>query len=230
MADPGSLVSVIIPVYNGGRFLGAALESVWAQDYRPIEVLVIDDGSTDSSGEIARSFAEVRYFRQDNAGPASARNLGLLNARGEFIACLDADDIWMPRKLSLQVRYLLDHPEARFVLTLQRMFVESGIAKPGWVKDELLTTDSVGYLPSTLVARTSLFAKIGGFDTRIQLNEDVEWFFRAQETGVPMGVVQEVLLHKRVHDSNQGYQARAGRRELLEVVRSSIHRRRKRDA
>ncbi len=223
------LVSVIIPVYNGERFLADALRSVLAQDYRPIEVLVIDDGSTDASAEIAQRH-EVRYFRQDNAGAPSARNLGLTHARGELVALLDADDLWLPGKLGLQVRYLAEHPEARFVLTWQRVFMEPGISKPAWVKPELLADDSVGYLPSTLLARKSLFDEIGGFDTRVPLNDDVEWFFRVKEAGVPMGVVPEVLLHKRVHDANLGYQTGAGQRELLDVIRTSIRRRRQLDA
>jgi glycosyltransferase involved in cell wall biosynthesis len=224
------LVSVIIPVYNGERFLGDALRSVMAQDYRPIEVLVIDDGSIDGSAEIAQGFSDVRYFRQANHGAPHARNLGLAQARGDLVALLDADDLWLPGKLSLQVRYLEEHPEARFVLTRQRVFLEPGISKPAWVKQELLAHDSVGYLPSTLLARKSLFDEIGGFDTRVPLNDDVEWFFRVKAAGIPMGVVPEVLLHKRVHDSNLGYQTGAGQRELLDVIRTSIRRRRNLDA
>src|ERR1051326_3666151 len=113
-----------------------------------------------------------------------------------------------------------------FVLTRQRVFLEPGIVKPAWVREELLANDSVAWLPSTLVARRSLFAEIGGFDTKVQLNEDVEWFFRARERGVQVGVIPEILLHKRVHDRNAGYQARAGRVELLDVIRTSIQRRR----
>ena len=222
------LVSVVIPVYNGEQFLGDALRSAWGQDYRPIEVLVIDDGSTDRSAEIARGFEGVRYFHQTNRGQGPARNLGLEQALGELIAFLDADDIWLPHKLRLQVRYLLDHPEASFVLTHQRMVLEPGVEKPAWVKDELLAKDSVGYLPSTLMARKGLFSEIGGFDPAVRLNEDVEWFFRARDAGIPMGVVPEVLLHKRIHTANLGYQVARGQPELLQVLKSSLERRRKR--
>ena len=223
---PPALVSVIVPVYNGERYLAATLSSIFAQDYRPIEVLVVDDGSTDGTAAVARTFSEVRYFHRSNGGPAAARNTGLEQAQGELIAFLDADDLWLPGKLTLQVRYLEEHPDARFVLTRQRVFLEPGIRKPAWVREELLANDSVGCLPSTLVARKSLFADIGGFDTSVRLNEDVEWFFRARERGVPMGVIPQILLHKRVHDRNAGYQARAGRVELLDVIRTSIQRRR----
>lgn len=221
-----ALVSVIVPVYNGERYLDATLRSIYAQDYRPIEVLVVDDGSTDGTAAVARAFPEVRYFHRRNGGPAAARNTGLEHAQGELIAFLDADDLWLPGKLTLQVRYLQEHPDIRFVLTRQRVFLEPGIRKPAWVREELLANDSVAWLPSALVARKSLIIEIGGFDTRVQLNEDVEWFFRARERGVQVGVIPEILLHKRVHDRNAGYQARAGRVELLDVIRTSIQRRR----
>ena len=91
MTDENPLVSVIIPVYNGGRYLRAALESVFAQTYRAFEVMVVDDGSADDSGVIAQSFPEVRYIHQTNQGVAAARNNGIEAARGEFFAFLDQD-------------------------------------------------------------------------------------------------------------------------------------------
>ena len=224
------LVSVIVPVYNGEERLAATLRSVMAQDYRPIELLVIDDGSTDRSADVARGFPEVRCFQQLNQGAAIARNVGIENARGEFIAFLDADDIWMPNKLSLQVRYLLDHPEVRFVLTRQRIVLDPGVEKPSWLKEELLESDSVGYLPSTLLTRKSVFAQIGMFDPRAVPSEDAEWFFRAKDAGVPMGVVQEVLLEKRVHESNLSHRTEVSQARLLRMIRESVVRQRKRDA
>ena len=219
------LVSVIVPVYNAEKYLAATLGGVIAQDYRPIEVLVVDDGSTDGSGDIARGFPEVRYFHQPNQGPAVARNVGIENARGELIAFLDADDTWMPTKLSLQVRYLLDHPETTFVLARQRIVLDAGVERPSWLKEELLTEDSVGYLPSTLLTRRSVFEQIGGFDPKAVPSEDADWFFRAKDAGIPMGVVQEVLLEKRVHDSNISGSATSQAR-LLQALRSSIRRQR----
>ncbi|MBI4573499.1 MAG: glycosyltransferase family 2 protein, partial [candidate division NC10 bacterium] len=107
----GPLVSVILPVYNGERFLAAAIASILAQDYQPIEVIVVDDGSTDGTAAIARSFQGVRYLYQPNQGPAFARNAGIAVARGAFIAFLDADDLMVPTRLSVQAGYLLAHPE-----------------------------------------------------------------------------------------------------------------------
>lgn len=98
------LVSVVIPCYNASKTLAATLESVLAQSYRPIEVIVVDDGSSDESVEIARSFAPtVQVIAKKNGGPASARNEGIRRCKGEYIAFADADDLWMPEKLTVQV-------------------------------------------------------------------------------------------------------------------------------
>jgi glycosyltransferase involved in cell wall biosynthesis len=221
------LVSVIIPVYNGERYLASALRSVLAQDYRPIEILVIDDGSDDRSAEIARGWPEVRYFHQKNQGIPVARNTGLEHARGELVAFLDADDIWMPEKLSLQVRHLQDHAELGYVFTWQRIFLDPGVERPSWLKPELLENDSVGYLMSSLLARKTVFTLIGGFDARFILSEDSEWLFRAKDAGIPVGVVPQVLLHKRVHDSNLTRLTGESQPLLLQVVRASVERKRK---
>jgi glycosyltransferase involved in cell wall biosynthesis len=106
----GPLVSVIVAVYDGERFIGATLESIFAQDYAPIEVIVVDDGSKDRSSEIAGSFERVNLLCQANAGPAAARNAGLERAKGDFVAVVDADDLMPPDKLTVQISYLLDHP------------------------------------------------------------------------------------------------------------------------
>lgn len=106
MSD-GPTVSVIIPVYNGERFLAEAIRSALDQTLSPAEIIVIDDGSTDASAEVARGFGPpVRVLAQANLGPAAARNLGVAHAAGDLLAFLDADDLWMPEKLAYQVQFL----------------------------------------------------------------------------------------------------------------------------
>src|SRR5437588_311798 len=110
--DPGSLVSAAIPTFNAAAFLAEAVYSALGQSHRQVEVLVIDDGSTDDTEEVLRPFRqEIRYFRQDRAGPSAARNRGILNARGRYVAFLDADDVWLPEKLELQVGVMNRQPE-----------------------------------------------------------------------------------------------------------------------
>src|SRR5512143_3730544 len=106
------LVSVVMPVYNGARYLRQALESALAQTYRPLEIVVVDDGSTDETPAILAEFGtRIRALRQPNSGSAAARNAALDAARGELIAFLDADDLWLPQKLAVQVEYLREHPD-----------------------------------------------------------------------------------------------------------------------
>src|SRR5215212_4035999 len=132
------LVSIVIPVYNGERFLTFALQSIFDQDYCPLEVIVVDDGSIDDSGNIARSFQEVRYVHQSNQGASAARNAGVAAAQGELIAFLDADDVWTPiNKMSRQTDYLLKHPETGYVVGRGENFLESRTDLPAGLTQKL---------------------------------------------------------------------------------------------
>ena len=226
MTDEQPLVSVIIPVYNGARFLRAALESVFAQTYRPIEVIVVDDGSRDDSGAIAQSFPEVRYLRQENQGVAAARNNGIEIARGEFFAFLDQDDLWTPDKLETQVGHLLSHPDLGYTLTSQQYFLEPGAELPAWFRKELLATVHTGWVLGTLLVRRTTFAQVGGFATGYSAANDSDWFFRAKAAEVPMAVVPELLLRKRIHEANDSGRAKEILSELLKVVKTSLDRHR----
>ena len=222
------LVSAVIPVYNGERYLAEAIESVLAQDYRPVELVVVDDGSTDGSGDIARSYPLVRYIRQSHQGVSAARNAGIAAARGEFIAFLDADDVWTPDKLTVQMGYLLAHPDVGFAFARQRFLCEQGIEAPPWFRQDLLAQDHVGFMPSTLVARKAVFERAGGFDTALRRGEDTEWLLRARDCGVQMGIVQETLLLRRVHSGNVSLMKPPDYEFLLGLLKQSIDRRKDR--
>jgi len=226
MTDENPLVSVIIPVYNGGRFLRAALESVFAQTYREFEVIVVDDGSVDDSGVIAQSFPEVRYIHQTNQGVAAARNHAIEAARGEFIAFLDQDDLWTPEKLKLQIDYLLSHPEVGYTLTQQKYFLDPGATLPAWFRKELFDSVHTGWVLGTLVVRRSIFEQVGNFVTGYSAANDSDWFFRAKATAIPMAVMPELLLLKRIHEANDSARAKDILAELRKVVKSSLDRQR----
>ena len=226
MSGQQPLVSVIIPVYNGARFLRAALESVFAQTYRPIEVIVVDDGSSDDSGAIAESFPEVHYIRQENQGVAAARNNGIEVARGEFFAFLDQDDLWTPEKLKVQIEHLLSNPLLGYTLTHQQYFLEPGTPLPAWFRKDLLSSVHTGWVLGTLVVRRTTFEQVGGFATGYSAANDSDWFFRAKAADVPMEVVPELLLLKRIHESNDSSRAKEILSELLKVVKSSLDRHR----
>jgi glycosyltransferase involved in cell wall biosynthesis len=221
------LVSAIIPVYNGERFLAASIQSVLAQDYRPIEIIVVDDGSTDRSGEIARAYAEVRCIRQPNGGVSAARNAGIAAARGEFVAWLDADDLWTADKLRVQMDYHLAQPDVGYTVTRQRIFLEPGSTVPSFLTDELLQNDHVGFFPSTLVVRKTVYDRVGGYDTDFHVTESADWFARAKDAGIRMEIVPHVLLHKRAHETNMTRDTvDQNRRNVLRILKASIDRRR----
>lgn len=220
------LVSVVVPVYNGERFLAAALDSIFAQDYRPLEAIVVDDGSTDRTRDIVKSYAEARYLYQANQGHGAAKNTGIAAASGEFVAFLDADDLWTPNKLAVQATYLLEHPETGYVIARMQNFLEAGIEPPLLARDFLLT-DSVGFVVGTLLARRAVFARVGNFDASYRHANDTDWFFRAKEAGVQMTMLPEVLLRRRLHGANLSYETRPMASDFMRAVKRSIDRTRK---
>ena len=220
------LVTVIIPVFNGERYLAAALDSVFAQHYRPLEVIVVDDGSTDGTAQIARRYAEVHYRYQDNQGHGAARNHGISVSRGGLIAFLDADDLWLPTKLSAQVAYLQQHPEVGCVIARMQVILDASTSWPASLNYEHYASNPVCYLPSALVTRRRILDKIGLFETHLRHASDSEWFLRVHDSGIGIGVVPAVLLQRRIHATNLSRE-KLVTAETLAVVRASIQRRRR---
>ncbi len=224
------LVSVIIPVYNGEKYVVQALESVFKQDYQSFEVILVDDGSTDRTAQIIGKYDKVQYIYQPNQGVASARNTGVAASSGEIIAFLDSDDFWPPNRLTVTVRYFQQHPEISYVLGKQMMFVESGCAVPPWVKAEWLTEPQDASNTGVLVVRRVTFDRIGLFNKDYKGGEDTEWLVRASEVGVPMARLPEVVLHRRIHGGNLSVQMRKMRKtNLMRIVRESIRRQQERE-
>jgi glycosyltransferase involved in cell wall biosynthesis len=191
------LVSVVIPVYNAASTIEATLQSVLAQDYEPFEVIVVDDESTDASAEIVKSHPEVRYLRQRNGGPNVARNTGVDAAAGEFIAFVDADDVVPPNKLSIQVGYLVEHPEIPCVLGRQHW-----VDPPANLARDVVWGDLDGIPIMSAVIRRSTLLEVGGMapeergpDGRY-VAMDLELFIRLRERGIPFVVLPDVVLER----------------------------------
>jgi glycosyltransferase involved in cell wall biosynthesis len=216
------LISIIVPVYNGEKYIAETLTSILSQDYTPIELIVVNDGSTDKSDEIIRSYKDVKYFCQENRGVPSARNFGIKQSNGEFIAFSDQDDLWNPGKLTDQVNYLVENPVCEYVVSKRKIYMEPGIQRPSWLKKELLDSEDVDYSPSSLLARASLFQKIGFFNADFENASDVDWFFKAKNAGIQKGIIDKVLYLKRVHEDNQSNRVQALHREYLQLIRQSI--------
>jgi len=198
MADP--IVTVIVPVYNGEKYLRESLESTCAQDFESYEVIVVDDGSTDRTGEIARSLP-VRYLRQENQGQGAAKNAGMELARGRFIAFHDHDDVMPPTKLRVQSDYLLDHPETGCVLGRNDWIFEGGTAPP-WMTRDPIYGDLGGIQPGTAMIRNEDLRKVGGFDVTYRWWHYQNLFVRLREHGVKIEVLLDVVLLRRLHGEN----------------------------
>ncbi|MEI6331191.1 MAG: glycosyltransferase family A protein [Pseudanabaena sp. ELA645] len=220
------LVSVIIPVYNREKFLAEAIDSVLAQTYRPIEIIVIDDGSTDKSGEIARSYAETKYIYQDNQGVSVARNIGVDAAQGEFLAFLDSDDMWLPNKLETQINYMLKHPEVNITGTEMKNFMESGTEIPSWFNfEEYVKVIEKTILFHTMVMRKAVFLQVGYFLPDFRSGEDTEWIWRARDFKVSIEQIPQVFTLRRLHGENLSWQTRLEQKtRLFQIMRQSVKR------
>lgn len=226
MAQP--LVSVIIPAFNAEATLGEALQSAAAQSYPRLEIIIVDDGSIDRTGGIAGDFCasepRARFLRTPNRGVAAARNAGIEAASGEYLAFLDADDLWHPRKLEMQVETALAAPGAGFVYTLYKRIDCSGKEVPappqmsvqGHAFWRHLYWNFVGSGSSILVRKEAL-AEIGGFNESLHGCEDylVQLQLAAK---YPIACVPEVLVYYRQRPSS----ASADSRRMLHYWRKAI--------
>jgi glycosyltransferase involved in cell wall biosynthesis len=222
MTESSRLVSVIIPVYNCERFLAEAIESVLAQTYRPLEIIVVDDGSTDQSANIARSYKEIQYIYQPNQGAAVARNTGLAAAQGELIAFLDADDVWLPNKLKVQVEYLTEHPDVGLNVCRIENFLDPEISLPPGGGDVPLMKEQINL--GTMVVRRDVFSQAGDFDPGYSVAEDFDWITRAKDLGVTITILPDVLMQRRIHETNLSHDTQARRESMLRLVKASIDR------
>ena len=229
--DNQPTISVIIPVYNSDRFVAQAIHSILAQTLPPTEIIVVDDGSTDDTaavvaGLIPAAAVPIRYVYQDNQGPAAARNRGIALATGDLVAFLDADDLWLPDKLRLQVAHLAAAPAADGVICHAEFFVEPGY---NWPADRRNRDDYDQCPPMysfcTLLIRRAALARAGLLDTAYRTAEDTEWFARARDLGVTLDVTPAVLLRRRFHDRNISSVPEGANQRLLQVVRAALRRR-----
>ena len=219
-------VSVVIPVRDGERYLSEAIESALGQDHRPLEVIVVDDGSTDRSAEIAGAHAGIRLIRTPNRGPSAARNTGLAAARGGVVAYLDADDILLPDSVAGRLRVLEEEPETGVVLGRMRLRREPGTPKvapiPRRGKDAF-----EGVPAAAAIVRRPVAARVP-FDESMRLGEDLDWLFRMRDAGIGIRVLdREVLVH-RLHDRNLSLQGRAYAGALTTSLGARLRERRER--
>ena len=199
------LISCIVPVYNGERFLAQTLDSVLEQTYQPLEVLLSDDGSTDGTPEIAARYSkQIRYLTHANTGPGAARNRGLRLAQGDFVALLDADDLWHPEKLQKQIDQFEKDPDLDVCVTYFQNFWTSEMAEEEQKQENHpLLKPWPGYAVPTMLARRYVFTeKVGLYDEQISHGENTEWFLRAAERNIRIDLLPDVLVRRRLYDEN----------------------------
>lgn len=218
-----ALLSVIMPVYNGAAFLAEAVASIAAQAYQPLELIVVDDGSTDETAAVVQTLGgTVQYRYQTNQGPAAARNVGLALAQGDLIAFLDVDDLWPVDKLAQQMACLQANPATQVVWgqTLLRPYQQADEAAfpplpPNWMP-----------VLGSLLCRKAVFAQIGGFDPTMRFGEDMDWFIRLRERQVVIEKSSALGLLYRVRPGSMTYNKTLPELGMFDIVRRVQQRRR----
>jgi len=214
------LVSAIVPCHNAGTFVREAVESIIRQGYQNIQIIVVDDGSTDDSVDQLDGFADrISLIRQRNSGPASARNAGLRVAKGDYVAFLDADDAWHPRKIEVQLRHLLAHPACGIVYGRWlewRCSADGGWTKPSWPQDDLDSPTTLqnesGWLylklllesvihTSSVMFRSDVIRKAGMFDETLRKGQDLDYWLRASRIS-PIHKLDSTLSLYRIYGAS----------------------------
>lgn len=224
------IVSVIIPAYNGDRFIAEAIQSVLMQTFTDWDLVIVDDGSTDQTGAIARQYAaqysnQIRYVTQENRGIAAARNRGVQETTGELVAFLDQDDVFLSTKLALQVAVLNERPHLGIVhsgwQTVDAQGQPIANVEP-W--NESLTLDVPQWLEwkpiflGAMLFRRSLLESVGGFRTQWQQTDDVDLVLRMVRQGCQAMWVPQVTVQYRQHEANTSRKVHQQVAELEQVL------------
>jgi glycosyltransferase involved in cell wall biosynthesis len=222
------LVSVIIPVYNCERYLAEAVESVLAQSHRPVEVIVVDDGSTDDSAKVARRFApEVRCYVQARGGAAAARNKGLELAQGSLFAFLDADDLWVEDKLTIQLAVVNSDRGVDMAFGHVVHFHSPDLDERTRARIQCPSEADPGCIPGTMLITRQAFVRAGPFETGWRIGEFIDWYARAVDVGLRSVMLPQVLLKRRLHANNTGLRERHARSDYARILKVALDRRRR---
>ena len=210
---PEHHIAVIIPAYNSARYIGEALESVAWQTLQPSEVVVVDDGSTDCTGQVAALFDGVKVVRQENGGPSAARNTGVAATTAPIIAFLDADDRFSEGRLRIMLEALGSNDA---VLGRVVQFRDDG-----WASEP-----AAAPLASTMLVTRTAFDRVGLFDEHVKVGEFIDWWARAQEAGLTYSQIEATVLLRRIHTTNTGITQARSRVDYTRVLRAALERRR----
>jgi glycosyltransferase involved in cell wall biosynthesis len=206
-----------MPVFNTASFVADAIESVLSQEAGLIELIVVDDGSTDGSAEVVAKFEDVRVFRhEDNRGIGAARNTGVREATGELLAFLDADDVWPQGSLEARLAVLDAEPACDAVAG---MVVQFGAGRPN-------SGPESGFLAGNLLVRREGFDRVGEFDETLKVGEFIDWYARAIDSGLRFRQIDTLALRRRIHTSNTMLGIGKEPLDYTRVLRQALARRR----
>jgi glycosyltransferase involved in cell wall biosynthesis len=216
-------ISAIMAAYNSERYLAQALDSVLAQSLPPDEIIVVNDGSTDSTFDVLRAFSHrVHIIRQSNCGPARAYNAAIAASAGDALAFLDSDDLWEPDKMLLQHAALTADESLEAVFGAVRQFISPELDAKTARNFSVPDDPQPGILKSALLIRRGAFERIGNFDEDHAASDFVEWYARANVLGLRWRMLPEVVALRRHHVGNIGRSHRSTQHEeiLLALKRS----------
>lgn len=219
-------ISVIIPAYEAARTLGETLESVLRQTTPVTEVIVVDDGSTDRTADVALSFSGVRLLRQKNAGPGAALNTGAAEASGDFLVFLDADDLLMADAVASHLACFVDNAEADAAVGFMEEFVCPS-------EDAAAATEfrpracQPGWLSGATALRAETFRRVGLFDAKLRAGHWIDWMDRAKLAGLRFCVHDTIVLRRRLHSGSLSMKSGIKNgKGLLSAARNALLRRR----
>ena len=218
-------VSVVIPCYNAAKYVRDSIQSVLDQGHDNLEILVTDDGSSDDSARVIQAFGDrVDYVWQENGGICAARNNSLRRVTGEYVAFLDADDLWAADSLSVRLSYLSQHPDIDLVFGVVEAFLSEDVSQEEAAKSRLPDVQT-GRLAGSVLCRAESFFRVGYFDERLRLGETFDWLLRAKDAGLTEQELNHLVLLRRVHDTNTVKQDKEINQQYLQALRQSLARR-----
>jgi glycosyltransferase involved in cell wall biosynthesis len=220
-------VSVIIPCFNAAPFLAAAIDSIIQQPAEASQIIVVDDGSSDESAVIAKSFgSRVKLLRQQNSGISAARNAGLGLATAELLAFLDADDLWTRDSLAARLAVLADSPGTDCVFGEVEQFLNPDLGAARRARLAVDLRRQPMRHPGTMLIRRRAFDRVGPFNEDLEVGEMVEWIGRAEAAGITMHSTGELVMRRRIHESNHSLRNDLQISGFLRALKTSLDRRR----
>lgn len=217
---------MVIPVYNGAAYLGAAIDSILTQSPSVTEIIVVDDGSTDASAEVARNQPKVKVIQQANGGVARALNRGIAAATSEYLAFLDADDLWSPNKQAMQLNCFNAPEPPGIVLGYAQNYHSPELPEIVRRTIHCPPDPQAGYVFGTMMLRRDTFTRVGPLKSDWKIGSHIEWLARAEDMGLTFKLLPDVLLQRRLHHDNISRRELVHRPDFVRIIKFVLDRRR----